>query len=79
VELNKNGDIVLSPTAALRAKGDESVRKLRWLRWGLDSAKSDNLKKVRQRTDQMIKRQEAQQELQGDGQDNKAGELTKGV
>jgi hypothetical protein len=55
------------------------VRKLRWLRWGLDNAKSDNLKKVRQRTDQMIKRQEAQKELQGDGQDNKAGELTKGV
>jgi hypothetical protein len=55
------------------------VKKLKWLRWGPDSAKSDNLKKVRQRTDQMIKRQEAQQELQGDGQDNKAGELTKGV
>jgi hypothetical protein len=51
----------------------------KWLRWGPDSAKSDNLKKVRLRTDQMIKRQEAQKELQGDGQDNKAGELTNGA
>jgi hypothetical protein len=55
------------------------VEKLNWLRWGPDSAKSDNLKKVRLRTDQMIKRQEAQKELQGDGQDNKAGELTNGA
>jgi hypothetical protein len=55
------------------------VKKLRWLGWGPDSAKSDNLKKIRQRTDQMIKHQEAKKELQGDGQDNKAGELTKGV
>jgi hypothetical protein len=34
--------------------------------------KSDNLKKVRQRTAQMIKRQEAQKELQGDGREKEA-------
>jgi hypothetical protein len=45
------------------------VKKPNWLRWGPDSTKSDSLKKVRQRTDQMIKRQEAQKELQRDGQD----------
>jgi hypothetical protein len=39
-----------------------------WLSWGSHSTKSDNLKKVRQRTDQMIKSQEAQKELQGDEQ-----------
>ena len=55
------------------------MKKLKWFRWGPDSEKSDNLKKVRLRTDQMIKRQEAQEELQGDGQDNKAGELTNGA
>jgi len=29
------------------------VKKPKWLRWGPDTAKSDNLKKVRQQTDQM--------------------------
>ena len=48
------------------------MKKPGWLRWGPDNAKSDNLKKLRQRTDQMIKRQEAQKELQGDGQDKEA-------
>jgi hypothetical protein len=43
-----------------------------WLSWGSHSPKSDNLKKVRQRTDQMIKRQEAQNELQGDRQEKEA-------
>jgi len=40
------------------------VKKPNWLRWRSDSTKSDNLKKVRQRTDQMIKHQEAQKKLQ---------------
>jgi phage shock protein A len=48
------------------------VKKPNWLRWGSDSTKSDNLKRVRQRTDQMIKRQEAQKELQGDGREKEA-------
>jgi hypothetical protein len=33
-----------------------------WLRLGFSGAKSDELRKVRQRTDQMLKRQEAQRE-----------------
>jgi hypothetical protein len=53
------------------------VKKPNWLRWGPDSTKSDDLKKVRQRTDQIIKRQEAQKELQGDGQEE-ASELIRG-
>jgi hypothetical protein len=53
------------------------VKKPNWLRWGPDSTKSDDLKKVRQRTDQIIKRQEAQKELQGDGQEE-ASELIGG-
>jgi hypothetical protein len=49
-----------------------NVKKPKWLRWGSDSTKSDNLKKVRQRTDQMIKRQQAQKELQDGGQEKEA-------
>jgi len=45
------------------------VKKPSWLRWGSDSTKSDHVKKVRQRTDQIIKRQEAQKELQGEVQE----------
>jgi hypothetical protein len=36
-----------------------------WLRWDFNRPKSD-MKKVRQRTDQMIKHQQLQKELQGD-------------
>jgi hypothetical protein len=36
-----------------------------WLRWDFNKPKSD-IKKVRQRTDQMIKHQQLQKELQGD-------------
>jgi hypothetical protein len=49
-----------------------NVKKPKWLRWGSDSTKSDNLKKVRQRTDQMIKRQQAQKELQDGGPEKEA-------
>jgi hypothetical protein len=48
------------------------VKKPNWLGWRSDSRKSDNLKKVRQRTDQMIKHQAAQKEPQGDGQQKEA-------
>jgi hypothetical protein len=33
-----------------------------WLRFGFSGANSDELRKLRQRTDQMLKRQEAQRE-----------------
>jgi hypothetical protein len=39
-----------------------------WLRWDFNRAESD-IKKVRQRTDQMIKHQQLQKELQGDTQE----------
>jgi hypothetical protein len=38
-----------------------------WVRWDFNRPKSD-IKKVRQRTDQMIKHQQLQKELQGDTQ-----------
>jgi hypothetical protein len=40
------------------------VKRPNWLTWESSESKSDNLKKVRQRTDQMMKRQAAQKELQ---------------
>jgi hypothetical protein len=40
------------------------VKRPKWLPWESSGSKSDNLKKVRQRTDQMMKRQAAQKELQ---------------
>jgi hypothetical protein len=40
------------------------VKRPNWLPWESSESKSDNLKKVRQRTDQMMKRQAAQKELQ---------------
>jgi len=40
------------------------VQRPKWLPWESSESKSDNLKKVRQRTDQMMKRQAAQKELQ---------------
>jgi hypothetical protein len=36
----------------------------KWLSWESSGSKSDNLKKIRQRTDQIMKRQAAQKELQ---------------
>jgi hypothetical protein len=48
------------------------VKRPKWLLWGSDSTKSDNLKKVRQRTDQMIKRQQVQKDLQDAGQEKEA-------
>lgn len=39
-----------------------------WLRWDFKRPESD-IKKVRQRTDQMIKHQQLQKELQGDTQE----------
>lgn len=39
-----------------------------WLRWDFNRPESD-IKKVRQRTDQMIKHQQLQKELQGDTQE----------
>jgi hypothetical protein len=39
-----------------------------WVRWDFNRPKSD-IKKVRQRTDQMIKHQQLQKELQGDTQE----------
>jgi hypothetical protein len=48
------------------------VKKPNWLRWGSDTTKSDNLKRIRQQTDQMIRRQEAQKELQGEVQEKEA-------
>ena len=40
------------------------MKRPNWLTWESSESKSDNLKKVRQRTDQMMKRQAAQKELQ---------------
>jgi hypothetical protein len=40
------------------------VKRPKWLSWESSESKSDNLKKVRQQTDQMMKRQAAQKELQ---------------
>jgi hypothetical protein len=37
--------------------------KPRWLRWSSSASKSEKLKKVRQQTDQLLKRQEAQKEM----------------
>jgi hypothetical protein len=48
------------------------VKKKNWLSWDSHSTKSDNLKKVRQRTDRMIKSQEAQKELQVDPEEKEA-------
>jgi hypothetical protein len=55
------------------------VKKPNWLSWGSHSTKSDNLKKVRQQTDQAIKRQQAQKELQGDRQEKEARQAPKHV
>ena len=44
------------------------MKKPTWLSWKSDGTKSDNLKKVRQRTDQLIQRQEVLKQLQEDGQ-----------
>jgi hypothetical protein len=41
-----------------------------WLSWKSGKTKSEDLKKVRQRTDQMIQRQEVLKQLQEDGQEN---------
>jgi hypothetical protein len=38
------------------------MKALGWLRFGLRGAQSEELKRVRQRTDQMLRRQEAQKE-----------------
>jgi hypothetical protein len=55
------------------------VKKPNWFRWGSDRTKSDNLKKVRQRTDQMIKRQEAQRAAgRRTREGSEASELTEG-
>ena len=45
-------------------KRREDMKRPKWLRWESNESKSDNLKKIRQRTDQMMKRQAAQKELQ---------------
>jgi hypothetical protein len=41
-----------------------------WLRWDFNTPKSD-IKKVRQRTDQLMKHQQLQKELQGEPQEEK--------
>jgi hypothetical protein len=46
------------------------VKKPTWLSWKSGSTKSEDLKKVRQRTDQM--RQEVLKQVQEDGHENKA-------
>jgi hypothetical protein len=38
------------------------MKVLGWLRFGLRGAQSDELKRLRQRTDQLLRRQEAQKE-----------------
>jgi len=48
------------------------VKKPTWLSWKSGSTKSEDLKKVRQRTDQMIQRQEVLKQVQEDGHENKA-------
>jgi len=48
-----------------------------WLRWDFNRPKSD-MKKVRQRTDQMIKHQQ-QKELQGDAQEKEASSLSRAM
>jgi hypothetical protein len=48
-----------------------NVKILAWLRWDFNRPKSD-MKKVRQRTDQMLKHQQLQKELQGDIQEKEA-------
>ena len=60
------------PNAHVRAVLNDMARGWKrlatWLSWKSDSTKSDNLKKVRQRTDQLIQRQEVLKQLQEDGQ-----------
>jgi len=48
------------------------VKKPTWLSWKSGSTKSDDLTKVRQRTDQLIRRQEVLKQLQEDGQEKEA-------
>ena len=48
------------------------MKKPTWLSWKSGSTKSEDLKKVRQRTDQMIQRQEVLKRLQEDKQENEA-------
>jgi hypothetical protein len=47
---------------ALWAKGRRIVKKPRWLRSDSSDTRSDNLKKVRRRTDQRMKQQDTQKE-----------------
>jgi hypothetical protein len=44
-----------------------------WLRWDFNRPKTD-IKKVRQHTDQMIKHQQLQKELQGDTQEKEGSQ-----
>jgi len=48
------------------------VKKPKWLRWQSSDTKSDQLKKVRRQTDQLMKRQEAQKEQRDEAERRKA-------
>jgi hypothetical protein len=60
-----SGGIALSPKPS---KGDDAVKKANLAELEVGQTKSDNLKKVRQRTDRLIQRQEVLKQLQEDGQ-----------
>jgi hypothetical protein len=69
---SESGGIALSPKPS---RGDDAVKKPSWLSWKSGSTKSDNLKKVRQRTDELIQRQEVLKQLQEDGQVKEARQV----
>lgn len=48
------------------------MKKPKWLRWQSSDTKSDQLKKVRRQTDQLMKRQEAQKEQRDEAERRKA-------
>ena len=48
------------------------MKKPKWLRWQSGDTKSGHLKKVRRRTDQLMKRQEAEKQLRDEGERRKA-------
>jgi hypothetical protein len=54
----------------LKGEENDAVKMPTWLSWKSGKTKSEDLKKVRQRTDQMIQRQEVLKQLQEDGQEN---------
>ena len=48
------------------------MKKPKWLRWDSSETKSDDLKKVRQQTDQRMKQQDAQKERNGSEKKNQS-------